>query len=180
MSSGYARYTRLSQDEDELEPRLELREQSTLKTRSEPNGIYFSNGNEPKRRIDYVLVYETKQDDDSDSSKERSLQSLRNTFEDNLRQEKLLIEHDELFLPQVRLRCLTSLLETFKDILILSKIEYLTRCDQLFSQKLYGINSSSVLKTNLFSINISLRVDLKPFGLDYAGSNSTVFISIQA
>lgn len=125
MSSGYARYTRLSQDEDELEPRLELRGQSTLKTRSEPNGIYFSNGNEPKRRIDYVLVYETKQDDDSDSSKERSLQSLRNTFEDNLRQEKLLIEHDELFLPQVRLRCLTSLLETFKDILILSKLNIL-------------------------------------------------------
>jgi len=105
MSNGYARYTRLSQDEDELEPQLELREQATLTTRSEPKGVYFSNGNEPKRRIDYVLVYETKQNDDSDSSKERSLQSLRKTFEDNLRKEKLLIEYDELSLPQVRVRC---------------------------------------------------------------------------
>ena len=106
MSNGYARYTRLSQDDDELEPHLELREQSTLTRRSEPKGIYFtcSNGNEPKRRIDYVLVYETKLDD-SDGSEERDLQSLRKTFEDNLRKEKLLIEYDELFLPQVRVRC---------------------------------------------------------------------------
>ena len=105
MSNGYARYTKLSQDEDELEPRLELREQSTLSTRSEPKGIYFSNGNEPKRRIDYVLVYETKQDDGSESNKERNLQSLRKTYEDNLRKEKLLIEYDEVSLPQVRVRC---------------------------------------------------------------------------
>ena len=125
MSNGYARYTRLSQDEDELEPRLELREQSTLTTRSEPKGIYFSNGNEPKRRIDYVMVYETNQDDDSESSKERRLQSLRKAFEDNLKKEKLLIEYDELPLPQVRVLCirLTSLdsryLRHLKDILIL-------------------------------------------------------------
>jgi len=105
MSNGYARYTRLSQDEDELELQLELREQATLTTRSEPKGVYFSNGNEPKRRIDYVLVYETTQNDDSDSSKKRSLQGLRKTFEDNLRKEKLLIKYDELSLPQVRVRC---------------------------------------------------------------------------
>ena len=101
MSNGYARYTRLSQDEDALEPQLELREQS----RSEPQGIYFSNDNEPKKRIDYVLVYETTQDDGSESSKDRSLQDLRKTFEDNLRREKLLIEYDEVALPQVRVRC---------------------------------------------------------------------------
>lgn len=101
MSNGNARYTRLSQDEDALETQLELREQS----RSEPKGIYFSNGNEPKTHIDYVLVYETKQDDGSESSKERNLQSLRKTFEDNLRKEKLLIEYDELDLPQVGVLC---------------------------------------------------------------------------
>ena len=105
MSNGYARYTRLSQDEDELEPQLELGELSTSTTRSEPKGIYFSDANGPKRRIDYVLVYETKQDEDSESSKERSLQSLRKTYEDNLRKEKLIIEYDELSLPQVRVRC---------------------------------------------------------------------------
>ena len=109
MSNGYARYTRLSQDEDELEPQLELREQSTLTTKLEPKGIYFSNGNEPKRRIDYVLVYETNQDDDSKSSKERSLQNLRKTFEENLKKENLLIEYDEFSLPQVRVLCIYML-----------------------------------------------------------------------
>jgi len=103
MSNGYPRYTRLGQDEDE--PQLELREQVTLTRNSEPKGVYFSNGNEPKRRIDYVLVYETNQNDDSDSTKEASLQSIRKMFEDNLRKEKLLIEYDELSLPQVRVQC---------------------------------------------------------------------------
>jgi len=109
MSNGYARYTRLSQDDGELEPQLELREQSTLKTKTEPKGIYFSDGNEPKRRIDYVLVYETNQDDDSKSSKERRLQNLRKTFEENLKKENLLIEYDEFSLPQVRVLCIYML-----------------------------------------------------------------------
>lgn len=109
MSNGYARYTRLSQDEDELEPQLELREHSTLTTKLEPKGIYFTNGNETKRRIDYVLVYETNQDDDSKSSKERSLQNLRKTFEENLKKENLLIEYDEFSLPQVRVLCIYML-----------------------------------------------------------------------
>lgn len=101
MSNGYGSYTRLSQDEDELERQLELREQSTITTKSGPKGIYLSNGAEPKRRIDYVLVYEKTEHDDSDNSKERRLQSLRQEFENSLRKEKLLIEYDESFLPQV-------------------------------------------------------------------------------
>lgn len=102
MSNGLIGYTRLSQDEDELETaRLELREQSTLTT-TEPKGIYFSNGAEPRRRIDFVLVYETNEDDDLDNEEERRLQSLRDGYENSLRKEKLLIEYDEHFLPQVR------------------------------------------------------------------------------
>ena len=124
MSNGHARYTRLSQDEDELESQLELRKPVTWTSRSEPKGVYFSNGNEPKRRIDYVLVYETKQDDDSDSSKETSLQSLRETFEDNLRKEKLLIEYDEVSLPQVRVQFNASpnQLRHLKEVFTLSKL----------------------------------------------------------
>ena len=110
MSNGYGGYTRLSQDEDELELQLEVREQSISNAaRSEPKGIYFSNGAEPKRRIDYVLVYETTEDDDSDNSEQRRRQSLRQAFEDSLRKEKLLMEYDERFLPQVRAGCLAKL-----------------------------------------------------------------------
>ena len=101
MKNGSAAYTRLSQDEDDLE--LELKEQAT----SEPKGIYFCrDGAEPKKRIDYVLVYETNhQDDDSDDSEQHRLQTLRQVFEDNLRKAGLLIQHDEFSLPEVCVDC---------------------------------------------------------------------------
>ena len=100
MNNGSVAYTRLSQDEDDLE--LELTEQST----SEPKGIYFRDGAaEPKKRIDYVLVYETNNDDDSDDSEQQRLQTLRQVFEDNLRKTGLLIQHDEFFLPEVCVDC---------------------------------------------------------------------------
>ena len=102
MKNGSAAYTRLSQDEDDLE--LQLKEQST----SEPKGIYFCrDGTEPKKRIDYVLVYETNHDDDDDSddSEQHRLQTLRQAFEDNLRKAGLLIQHDEFFLPEVCVDC---------------------------------------------------------------------------
>ena len=140
MSNGYARYARLSQDEDALEPQLELREQS----RSEPKGIYFSNGDEPKRRIDYVLVYETTQDDGSDSSKERRLQDLRKTFEDNLRREKLLIEYDELALPQVRVRC-NAWLVYFRHLKKLSLCKFNIVPDVVLrARERCGMNSSNL------------------------------------
>ena len=94
--TGSAAYTMLSQYEDNVE--LELREQSAPR---EPKGIYFSDDAEPKKRIDYVLVYETNQDDDSDDSEQSRTKTLRQEFERSLRKAGLLMEYVELCLPKV-------------------------------------------------------------------------------
>ena len=121
MSNGSAAYTRLSQDDDDLE--LELREPLT----KEPKGIYFSDGSEPKKRIDYVLVYDTKHDSDSDDNEQNELQSLRQVFEDNLRKAGLLIEYDAFVLPEVRVDprqvywcggCVAFIISVFAKILL--------------------------------------------------------------
>ena len=94
--TGSAAYTMLSQDEDDVE--LELREQSAPR---ESKGIYFSDDSEPKKRIDYVLVYETNQDDDSDDSEQSRMKTLRQEFEGSLRKAGLLMKNVELFLSKV-------------------------------------------------------------------------------
>lgn len=91
MNIGSKRYSRLSQDEDDIESEL----------KNEPRGIYFSDGMEPKKRIDYVLVYETNTESDSDDTEQKRLETQRQVFEDNLRKEGLSIEYDELISSKV-------------------------------------------------------------------------------
>lgn len=102
MSSRFDGYTRLSQDEDEVKDvRMELREKSTLSRRA-PKGVYFNDGAPPRRRIDYVLVYETNQNgNDSNDSKQTRLRNIRQAYEKSLRKEGILIEYDEIISPQV-------------------------------------------------------------------------------
>ena len=91
MNIGSNGYSRLSQDEDGIE----------LELKKEPRGIYFSDGMEPKKRIDYVLVYETNTESDSDDTEQKRLETQRQVFEDNLRKEGLSIEYDELISSKV-------------------------------------------------------------------------------
>lgn len=96
MNNGSAAYTKLSQDEEALE--LDLREQPS----NEARGIYFRDDAESKKRIDFVIVYETNTDDISnDSEQSTKLENLRNAFENNLRKAGILIEYDEVSLPEV-------------------------------------------------------------------------------
>lgn len=83
-------FTRLSNEEEENE--LDSVDFSTDDNR----GLYLSGAGESRRRTDYVLVYETCQEnestDEEPAAEEARLASLRTTFEKQLERQGLILQ----------------------------------------------------------------------------------------
>ena len=69
-----------------------------------PTGVYLG-GPGPKKRIDYVLVYETceeKENEDEESQKKaKDLDDQRKAFESSIESEGLILDHTDVISPQV-------------------------------------------------------------------------------
>ena len=79
------------------------------------NGLYLGDG-EPRKKIDYCLVYERCEEKESkdDEAKEKTekLEGMRQAFEASLVSAGLVIEHKEHALPQVRPALITVTVKT--------------------------------------------------------------------
>lgn len=96
-----APFTRLLEDDEENE--LDSINFSTDDNR----GLYLSAGaGEPRRRTDYVLVYDTCQEnesvDEESAAEAERLKSLRTTFEKNLERQGLILQRKTRVVQKVR------------------------------------------------------------------------------
>lgn len=93
-------FTRLSNEEEENE--LDSVNFSTDDNR----GLYLSGADQPRRRTDYVLVYETCQENESTDEESAAevarLASLRTTFEKQLEEQGLILQRQTRVVQTVK------------------------------------------------------------------------------
>ena len=69
-------------------------------------GLYLSGAGQPRRRTDYVLVYETCQEDEStdeeSAAEEARLASFRTTFEKQLERQGLILQRQTRVIQTVK------------------------------------------------------------------------------
>ena len=85
---------------------VELEEEKAPLTESSTDKAYIGDGDR-RRRIDYVLVYETckvKDEKDDDAKKEaKTLARSRRSFEKRLQKKGLVLQHDSVIAEKVQL-----------------------------------------------------------------------------